>query len=154
MQTIEKLMQHVAPCPMSGCWIWLGCVKEITPNYLQPRIRVEGKTISGAKVFWELQNGKVPEGLCVLHTCHNSLCVAPHHLYLGTHQKNMQDMKDSYRTNGGNGASGLEGVQAIFNMRNAGMKNTEIAKIVGLHWKSVSRIFNGGRYKSFAEGRG
>lgn len=33
----------------------------------------------------------------VRHTCDVSLCVAPHHLLVGSHQDNMQDMIDRGR---------------------------------------------------------
>lgn len=44
-------------------------------------------------VSWELNNGPIPDGAQVLHTCDVAQCVNPEHLYLGDHAKNMEDVK-------------------------------------------------------------
>ena len=53
---------------------------------------INGKTERVHRVFYELHKGKIPEGLCVLHSCDNRKCCNPEHLSVGTHQDNTDDM--------------------------------------------------------------
>lgn len=74
-----------------GCWLWQGAVFKNT-GYGQVQI---GKTPHLThRVAYELTYGKIPDGKFVLHKppCNNRRCVRTDHLYIGTHQDNMDDM--------------------------------------------------------------
>jgi hypothetical protein len=70
----------------NGCWVWKA---SSVKGYGQ--FKYKDYQRSAHKLSFEHFYGPVPDGLCVCHTCHNSLCVNPNHLKLGTDQDNVDD---------------------------------------------------------------
>jgi len=56
-----------------------------------------GKKKRTNRVSYQVFKGEIPENLFVCHTCDNPSCVNPDHLYLGTHQDNVNDKLDRRR---------------------------------------------------------
>ncbi len=77
----------------SGCWLWR---RSLNPNGYGS-ILVNGRKSGAHRVFWERFKGPVPVDLHVLHKCDTPHCVNPEHLFLGTHDDNMQDMWEKGR---------------------------------------------------------
>lgn len=73
-----------------GCWIWLASTSQ---GYGQLQAKQDGKqAMLRAHVFsWELRNGQIQDGMCVLHKCDIRRCVNPDHLFLGTRTDNAVD---------------------------------------------------------------
>lgn len=71
------------------CWIWTGACRPT--GYGNFKI-ASWQTRSAHRVSWELHNGPIPDGMCVLHHCDVPACVRPDHLFLGTNKDNTQDM--------------------------------------------------------------
>lgn len=70
----------------TGCWEWnkVGKCKYGGITY-------QSKYIYAHRAAWLHWNGKIQDGLFVLHKCDNHRCVNLNHLYLGTKKQNRQD---------------------------------------------------------------
>lgn len=81
-----------------GCWIWIastkngyGCLKEDGKH---------GKSLYSHRLSYAWSKGKIPDGMQVMHSCDNRLCVNPAHLSLGTNKDNSDDMMRKGRHKG------------------------------------------------------
>ena len=151
----------------NSCWIWTGAKSGPKNNYGQ--IFHGGKKIKAHRLSWQIHEGPIPEGMCVLHKCDNSSCVNPSHLFVGTKSDNMKDMVKKGRhwmilnpersslNNSGkapwrkklrgelNHSAKLTGNQVIKirKMFSSGLAQKEIAKKFGVHVSTIRRINNG-----------
>lgn len=74
--------------PVRGrCWIWTAA--RFANGYGVFRFPEFNRR--SHRVSWELEIGKVPTGLRVLHHSDNPPCVRPDHLFLGTDADNSRD---------------------------------------------------------------
>lgn len=82
-----RLWERIAIAGPEDCWLWTGAI-----NYGGHGIAYTGeRTIGAHRWVWELKNGPVPPGACVLHRCDVPACCNPAHLFLGTQTDNMRD---------------------------------------------------------------
>ena len=68
------------------CWVWIASTRR---GY--GRFRIGDKKYTSHRVSWEIYNGEIPDGMCVLHHCDNPPCVNPDHLFIGTQTDNIRD---------------------------------------------------------------
>lgn len=82
----------------NGCWEY-----QRTHRNGYGRIYLFGYFTQAHQLAWMIANNRfIQKGMCVCHRCDNHACVRPDHLFLGTHQDNMNDMvaKGRHRPNG------------------------------------------------------
>lgn len=84
----EHIERYSIPEPNSGCFLWLGWVARKGHGLTTWK----KKTMHAHRLAWIGRHGPIPDGLLVCHRCDVPSCVNPDHLFLGTHQDNMDDM--------------------------------------------------------------
>lgn len=99
----------------SGCWVWLAAVN--SSGY--GNLFYKGRNMGAHRVAWLLFKGEISDGQHVLHRCDTPPCVNPSHLFLGSHQDNMQDCAKKKRFPRKDGEHGY----------NAKLKNKDVLKI-------------------------
>jgi hypothetical protein len=75
------------------CWIWTA--SKTKDGY--GMFNVNGKIWLAHRWIMHEQ-GHIVDKLEVCHSCDNPTCVNPDHLFVGTHQDNMKDLKDKKRS--------------------------------------------------------
>lgn len=70
-----------------SCWNWTGA----TNPRGYGKITIRGRTVSAHRLSFIFAGGIVGSGKGVLHTCDNTSCVNPDHLYAGTQKDNNHD---------------------------------------------------------------
>lgn len=89
-----------------GCWIWLKAAGRRGANghcYGQfstgSRTDKSAKTVMAHRWIYEQTHGPIPDGMIVGHACDIPECVNPDHLWIGTVQDNVNDMRAKGRDN-------------------------------------------------------
>ncbi len=81
------------PVPFSGCIVWIrGC-----SSWGYGDVNVGARRISAHRLSFEIANGPIPDGMCVLHRCDVPACINPRHLFLGTKGDNNRDATEKGR---------------------------------------------------------
>ncbi|WP_219097759.1 HNH endonuclease signature motif containing protein [Pseudomonas sp. UMAB-40] len=83
-----------------GCWGWSGATDDEGYGVLSPRDKKTSASPEKAhRVSFEMSFGPVPDGLLVCHSCDNTSCTKPEHLFAGTQKDNMVDCSTKNRLN-------------------------------------------------------
>ncbi len=137
-----------------GCWLWTGGLgpRGYGVFYLSPKCGLfKTRSQRAHRVSWALHNGKIPDGLCVLHRCDNIVCVNPDHLFLGTQLENIADREAKGRAAIGsrNGKSKLT-ERIVLAIRARYVKGTithkQLADEYGVRESVITNIINHKRW--------
>jgi HNH endonuclease len=140
---LERFEAFVVPEPNSGCHLWIGT--RTGQGY--GSLRVDGKMRRSHRIAWQMAHGPVPGGLQVLHQCDTPICVNVQHLFLGTIQKNVQDMIAKGRRRGRGRPLTLATVQAIREEQGTAPQRV-VAQRFGISQSHISLIWSGNIWTS------
>lgn len=87
MTSLERFSVKYRVDPATECWVWIAAIH--TSGY--GIFRLGDECIGSHRAAWILFKGSIPDEMDVLHRCDTPPCVNPEHLFLGTHQDNMDD---------------------------------------------------------------
>lgn len=140
VDALTRFHESYIPVPMCGCWIWIGTER----GWGYGGIQVNHVNIFAHRYSYLIHKGEIPVGMFVCHKCDVRFCVNPDHLFLGTRDDNMRDMVEKNRQSKGSRHTiskiTEQDVLRIREMREHGMKLSEIAKTFGISFQSVHLI--------------
>jgi hypothetical protein len=140
----QLLTEHVNKNAENGCWEWTGA-----RNKGYGSVEYLGKPWKAHRLSYLYHYGKIPDGMHVLHKCDNPSCVNPKHLFLGTHQDNMDDMNSKHRNKPhkgeDNGRAKLTRIDVIRLrlMYQSGVRRKDIAKEFKINLSQVRKVATG-----------
>jgi hypothetical protein len=81
-----RFWAKVAPCPVSGCWLWFAST--LKNGY--GSLGVLGTTEYAHRHSYKRLVGEIPDGMQLDHLCRVRCCVNPAHLEAVTQQENLR----------------------------------------------------------------
>lgn len=146
------------PDPETGCTIWLGGRSKAGYGVFHP---AKGETIGAHRWAMSQSAGReLTRDEFVCHTCDNPPCVRLDHLFIASHQQNMDDMLAKGRYNHGRSAKldqqqvramreqAAHGTLIADLSRSFGVSEGRVSMIVrGLSWRDAGGPISPSRYK-------
>ncbi len=129
------------------CWIWHGA-----DNKGYGKIKIGKKTVLAHRVSYALHFGKLLNDKMVCHTCDNTKCVNPRHLWLGNNRENQIDSFSKGRSwiiRLSENQSGNKNINARIDILRArfliaaGFRNFQIAKKLDVNRQTIADIKSG-----------
>lgn len=82
----DRFWSKVAPCPISGCWLWIAHLSDGGYGFFS----IRPLTRRAHRIAFEALVGEIPAGLELDHLCRVRCCVNPAHLEPVSHLENMR----------------------------------------------------------------
>jgi hypothetical protein len=131
----ERFETKVIQIPFSDCHYWIAGVSADGYGWFGVNSKKPDKA---HRVAYRLYVGEIPEGLFVLHSCDNKLCVNPAHLRLGTQSDNMRDLALRYKYK-----ISLDSAKRIKDRLRNGERICEIARDLQVPYYDIENIKRG-----------
>ena len=145
----DRFWEKVDVRGLDECWEWQAAKTPLGYGKIHEGGKY-GKLLLAPRVSWELANGPIPDGMCVLHRYDNPRCVNPRHLFLGSVSDNQQDMMKKGRSTRGekHGNAKLTELQIheIRRMLLDGIDQRIVAQKYGVSQTTVSEINTGKKW--------
>lgn len=145
-----------------GCWLWTGAPD--SHGYAQIGVRrvvaPKTTTVRASRISYLLHNGPFNDHWLVCHTCDNSLCVKPSHLFLGTYLDNMRDCVKKGRFGAKGFARGekhplakltYEMADVIRAQHKDGNSTAKLAAAFGVHPHTIRRVLSNTGFGSWVK---
>lgn len=133
------------------CWPWIAAVSKNGYG----AFGFEGRVDGAHRVSFILTNGPISSGIMICHSCDNTVCCNPRHLWPGTQSQNMIDcsVKDRLSRTGlkqeKNPAAKLsmDKARRIRMLREAGLSLTRLSKEFDVSKSTIISLLRGETWK-------
>lgn len=143
----ERFDEKYIPEPNSGCWLWTASINASKYGTLN---RGPFRSALAHRFSYERFVGEVPDELRVCHSCDNTYCVNPDHLFVGTVRDNVYDRIKKGRSNYVHGEKIAAAKLREFEVADILRDRRPIAKIAdsyGVHESTIEKVFKGVTWK-------
>ena len=141
----ERFWEKVDKRGPDDCWEWQGGLDRKGYGAIKPGKKRQN--MRAHRAAWLLTFGECPDDLFVCHKCDNRKCCNPSHLFLGTAQDNLADMRQKGRHSYGekHGHAKLTNAQVqelCAKYAAGGITQRELAQQYGISAKHIGCIIN------------
>lgn len=144
MTAIERFMSKVTPEPNTGCWLWLGQLKDNGYGVFREGGR-DTPQITAHSFAFKIKHGRYPRsGFESCHVCDVRWCANPDHVFEGTRSQNMLDASRKGRISNRANAKLTRDDCEVIRLRLAqGESGVLLASIFNVSKSNISKVKRG-----------
>ena len=141
----QERVEHLStPEPNSGCWLWLGAVRNGYGRLIiGSRSDKTRRSVSAHRLSYETYIGPIPSGLEVCHKCDVRCCVNPAHLFVGTRQDNVDDREAKGRNKAPPIFRGRLSLDTIRTIRSSPLSSRRLSARIGVSDSYIREVRRG-----------
>lgn len=150
---IDRFWSRVHILTIGECWQWAGRVIRDRCGASRGRFTVGKHDYLASRITYLLSRNVDPEQLMVCHSCDNTLCCNPDHLWLGTRSQNNADRAQKKRSapvHGEHNGNHKLTEQQVKEIRKSLESSEALAAVYGVHFSTICYIRSGKLWKHVA----